>query len=187
MFLAYLICFGAGLLFTLASVVLGEMFGGHGGHGGDIGSHGHADVGFDAGDGMPGFSPLSPTVVASFITAFGGFGMIFHQIDATDHPLVSSSLSTLCGFGVATGVFYLFRTIFIKTQASSESRVGQLVGKQAVIITPIPENGVGEIAYVVGQTRYTAPAREEGGVAVANGRAVTITRVVGSQFFVKQS
>ncbi len=183
MFLAYLVCFSVGLLFTLLSALFGELFGGD--HHGDIGSGGHAEAGF-GGDSMPGFSPLSPTTVAAFITAFGGMGMIFHQIELTSHPLVSASLATLGGFGIATAVFYLFRTIFKKTQASSEGRVAALVGKDAIVITPIPENGVGEIAYVQGQSRYNGPAREEDGRAVANGKTVRIVRIVGSQFFVRQ-
>jgi len=52
------------------------------------------------------------------------------------------------------------------------------------VITPIPAAGVGEIAYVQGGSRYTAPAREQNGVAVANGKTVTITRIAESQFFV---
>jgi membrane-bound ClpP family serine protease len=75
--------------------------------------------------------------------------------------------------------------LFSKTQSSSESKVGSLAGMTATIITPIPEKGVGEIAYVQGGTRYTAPAREETGVAVAAGQLVKITRVVGSQFYVQ--
>ena len=55
------------------------------------------------------------------------------------------------------------------------------------MITPIPPSGVGEIAYVQGGSRYTAPAREEKGVAVANGQTVKITRVAESQFFVSRS
>jgi len=51
-------------------------------------------------------------------------------------------------------------------------------------VTPIPENGVGEIAYTVGGTRYTAPARTENGSPVAGGKLVKITRVVGTQFYV---
>ena len=50
---------------------------------------------------------------------------------------------------------------------------------------PIPENGVGEIAYVVGGTRYSAPARAENNAAVANGQMVKITRIVGTQFYVQ--
>ena len=60
-----------------------------------------------------------------------------------------------------------------------------MIGAEANVITPIPENGVGEIAYVVGGTRYSAPARAENSAAVANGKTVKITRIVGTQFYVQ--
>jgi membrane protein implicated in regulation of membrane protease activity len=63
--------------------------------------------------------------------------------------------------------------------------VAALVGTEANVITPIPANGVGEIAYVVGGTRYTAPARLDTGGAVAGGKSVRIIRVTGSQFYVE--
>jgi len=75
--------------------------------------------------------------------------------------------------------------MFKATQSSSESRVASLVGQAASIVTPIPENGVGEIAYVQGGTRYTAPARTETGEAVGPGKPVRIHRIVGTQFFVE--
>ena len=37
-----------------------------------------------------------------------------------------------------------------------------------------------------GGSRYTAPAREETGAAVACGQTVKITRIVGTQFYVKR-
>ena len=79
-FLVYLICFGVGLLFTIVSAFLADVFGGHemhvevGGHEG-IGAEGHAEAGFGSHD-MPGFSPISPTTIASFITAFGGIATL---------------------------------------------------------------------------------------------------------------
>jgi hypothetical protein len=60
-----------------------------------------------------------------------------------------------------------------------------LEGTVGHIITPIPEKGVGEIAYVQGGSRYTAPAREESGTPVPAGATVKIVRIVGSQFYVK--
>jgi membrane protein implicated in regulation of membrane protease activity len=77
--------------------------------------------------------------------------------------------------------------MFRQTQSSSESRVASLVGQVASIITPIPSNGVGEIAYVQGGTRYTAPARTEDGTPVTAGKPVRITRVVGTQYFVEEN
>src|SRR5262249_41666935 len=100
-------------------------------------------------------------------------------------PWVSAPLAILGGLFVAGAVLWLFGMIFHQTQSSSESRVGTLVGHEATVITPIPPQGVGEIAYVQSGTRYSAPARNEGSSAIANGQTVKITRVVGSQFYVE--
>lgn len=183
-FLVYSICFGVGLVFTLVSAVAGHFFGGHDAHGGDIGTGGHAEAGFEQ-TGMPGIAPFSPTTIASFITAMGGLGMIFSSINATRPAWISAPLSCLGGLIIAAGVFWLFELVFSKTQSSSESRVATLVGQTATIITPIPINGVGEIAYVQAGTRYSAPARHEQGNAVASGQTVKIVRIVGTQFYVQ--
>ena len=184
-FMIYSICFGVGLVFTVASAFLGHFFGGHDSDS-DIGTGGHAEAGFEH-TGMPGISPFSPTTIASFVTALGGLGMVFSSIDATKHLWVSLPLSILGGTLIAAGVFFLFNLVFQKTQSSSESQVATLVGLSATIITPIPANGVGEIAYVQGGTRYTAPARDEAGAPVAAGQQVKITRIIGTQFYVQRN
>ena len=182
LFFIYLVCFGVGLLFTLVSAFAADVFGGHDVHV-DAGGEAHAEAGFDSHD-MPGFSPLSPTTIATFITAFGGLGMMFHRIEATRGAWISAPLAMLGGFAIAFAVFVLFRAIFSRTQSSSEGKVLELVGETATVITPIPVNGVGEIAYVQTGSRYTAPARVESGVALRNGQTVVITRIAGTQFFV---
>jgi membrane protein implicated in regulation of membrane protease activity len=181
-FLVYSVCFGVGLLFAVISAFLGHLFGGHDAHV-DVGTGGHAEAGFQD-TGMPGLSPFSPTTICSFVTAFGALGMIFARIEATKSPWVSAPLATVGGLVIAGAVVLLFATIFHKTQSSSESHVGTLVGMAATVITPIPANGVGEIAYVQGGTRYSAPARNERPAAVPNGQTVKIVRIVGSQFYV---
>jgi membrane-bound ClpP family serine protease len=93
-------------------------------------------------------------------------------------------LSVLAGLLIAAGVLSIFGVMFHKTQSSSEGHIGALVGSMATVISPIPPSGVGEIAYVQGGSRYTAPAREQSGVAVATGQTVKITRIAESQFFV---
>lgn len=179
----YAICLVVGLVFTVVSVTVGHFFG-SGDHVG--GSGGHAEAGADSSD-APGISIFSPTIIAGFITAFGAFGLIFTQFERTSTAAVSAPLSLVGGLIVAAALLYFFRMIFSHTQSSSESRVARLIGAEANIITPIPENGVGEIAYVVGDTRYTAPARSESGVSVSNGRTVKITRIVGTQFYVQET
>lgn len=177
----YAICLVLGLAFTLFSALLGHFFGG--GHD-SIDASGHAESGLSH-DGEPGMSFFSPTVLASFITAFGAVGMILSKIEATSSIWVSAPISLVSGFIIAMGVLWFFNLVFSKTQSSSESRVATLIGQTAAIVTPIPENGVGEISYIQSGSRYTAAARAEKGGMIAAGKTVKITRIVGSQFFVE--
>jgi len=178
----YAVCLVFGLLFTFISAIAGHFFGGH--EGADVGTGGHAEAGFDD-SGVPGISFFSPTVLASFMTAFGAFGLIFTKIEVTSSVWASAPLSVVGGGVVALAVFALFNAMFKKTQSSSESRVATLVGLTATIATPIPKDGVGEIAYIQGGSRYSGPARSEDGAPIAAGKPVKITRIIGSQFYVE--
>jgi len=179
----YLACLALGLIFTIISAVAGHMFGGD--HAaGDVGTGGHAEAGFDH-SGVPGISFFSPTVLACFVTAFGACGLILSRVEATRNVWVSAPLSAIAGLLMAGLAFLLFNFMFKQTQGSSESRVSTLIGHTASIVTPIPEGGVGEIAYVQGGSRYTAPARTEKGTPVPAGRSVRITGVTGAQFYVE--
>src|ERR1700685_1881109 len=131
----YLACFLLGLLFPVVSFFFGHV-GLHDGHA-EVGTGGHAEAGYEH-SGMPGVSAFSPTIICSFITAFGGFGMILSHIPATKNVWVSAPISLLGGLIIAAGVFFMFAAIFQRTQSSSESRVGALVGHTATVITPIP-------------------------------------------------
>lgn len=182
-FIIYLFCLVLGFVFVLGTVMLGHFGGGHG-H--VEGSGGHAEAGADSSD-APGVSFFSPTVLAAFVTSFGAFGLIFSQIEQTSHPIVSAALSLVCAFLVAAMLVGVLSKLVRAGDSSSESKVASLAGQIATVISPIPANGVGEIAYVQAGTRYTAPAREETGQAVSSGSAVNITRVVGSQFYVAQT
>src|SRR5436190_4795286 len=177
----YTACLALGLLFTIISAFTSHFFGGHDGHM-DVGTGGHAEAGYDH-SGVPGISFFSPTVLSCFVTAFGACGIILTKVGS---PVwVSAPISAVAGVIMAGLAFLLFNWMFQQTQSSSESKVGSLVGQTASIITPIPENGVGQIAYVQGGSRYNAPARTENGTPVASGKLVRITRIVGTDFFVE--
>lgn len=184
----YTVCLVVGLMFTIFCAIAGHFFGGHdgdvGGAGHDIGTGGHAEAGYDH-SGIHGISFFSPTVLASFVTAFGAFGVIFTKIPATSSVWASAPLSGAGAVGIAWGVLLLFNAMFKRMQGSSEGRVSRLIGVEANVITPIPAGGVGEIAYVQSDSRYTAPARTENGEPLAKGQIVRISRIVGSQFFVE--
>jgi hypothetical protein len=180
----YTACLALGLIFTIVSAAMGHLFGGHDVGGGDVGAGGHAEAGYDH-SGVPGMSFFSPTVLAILVTAFGACGLILSHVEATKNIWISAPISSVAGLIVASLVFQLFNWVFRKTESSSEAKVASLGGVTASIITPIPANGVGEIAYIQGGTRYTAPARTENGVAVPAGRPVRITRVAGTEYYVE--
>jgi hypothetical protein len=182
----YAACLTLGLVFTIVSATLGHFFGGggHDVHGADVGTGGHAEAGYDH-SGVPGISFFSPTVLACFVTAFGACGLILNHIPATRSIWISAPISAVAGLAMAGVSFTFFNWMFRQTESSSEASVASLVGREASIITPIPSNGVGEIAYVQGGSRYTAPARTENGAAVGAGKAVRITRIVGTQYYVE--
>jgi membrane protein implicated in regulation of membrane protease activity len=177
----YTICLVLGLMFTLISACLGHFFGGHQD---GVGAGGHAETGLDS-DGLSGLSFLSPTVLATFVTAFGAIGLILTGIESTRQLWISAPIALIGGGIIALFVLWIFNWMFRKTQSSSEGHVTQLIGQTAAIVSPIPAHGVGEISYVQFGSRYTAPAREEKGVALANGQTVRITRIVGTQFYVE--
>lgn len=189
-FTVYAICFGVGLLFTLLSAITGHIFSGDAEVGHDFDVHGHAQGHAEAGGGdhdMPGFAPLSPTTIATFVTSFGGIGMILQQMTVTRSPWISAPVSAIAALAIAAIVFVVFRMVFQRTQSSSEGRVADLLGHSATVITPILPDSVGEIAYVQSGTRYSAPARTTDGSHLPNGAAVKITRIVGTQFYVTRS
>ena len=193
-FFIYSVCFGVGLLFAIISALLGHLFGAHAetghvelGHGAPShgeGAQGHAEAGTGTSD-MPGFAPIGPTTIATFVTAFGGLGMILTKFGQTQ--AVAGPLAAVGAGLIAAAVGWFFSVMFRNTQGSSEGHVSELVGQEATVVTPIPEKGVGEIAYVQGGSRYSAPAREETGAFVAGGATVRIVRIVGTQYYVSVS
>ena len=188
----YAICFWVGLVFALISGLMSGVF--HGIHadsthlGGPETGHidaGHAGAGGGGGHTIPDFPAFSPVTIATFVTVFGGTGMIFSRIPSTSPPYFSMSLAMLCAFSGAYGVFLLFSKIFESMQGSSEVVQSALIGQAATVITSIPADGMGEIAYVAGAGRQNAQARSANGEQIHVGSEVVIKKIVGGSFYVE--
>ena len=200
----YLGCLIVGLVYAIIATV----FGGHGdvgadvggvdiGHvGGDFGGHGGLDFGHGevggVGDiasdtvayGEVGFSPFSPIVIASFLTGFGTFGIVGREWIGLGAP-ASALFAVGCGLAVGAIMFTIMVKIFVAGQGSSHAVVALLKGLTAEVITPIPERGMGEVAYVARDSRYTAPARSTTGEEIPRGTGVRIVEVVGGSVLVE--
>ena len=147
-----------------------------------IGDAGGGAGGIDAPD--VSVSPISPITVATFITTFGGIGVLCLQLFNLD-PRISLLWATGGGLGTA-GVVYAFVSQFlIRSQASSELHHGELVGMQGEVTVPIGESTPGQVTYVTKSGRMSSMARSLDGRAIPRGQFVTIVRTVGPQVLVK--
>lgn len=169
----YFLCFAVGLGYAILVGISGHLFGGH-----DVDGH------MEAGTDLP-VSPLSPTVIATFLTGFGGGGMLAHS-----YFLLSTGRSVfiaiLTGCALSGGTFAALTLLFKNTQAGSEFALQDLVGRTVQVITGIPDGGTGEVAVTVKGTRVNGPARSVDGKAITKNSPVTIERVVGTLYYVKR-
>jgi membrane protein implicated in regulation of membrane protease activity len=129
-------------------------------------------------------SPLSPITIATFVTTFGGVGLITTQFFGVDGRM---SLLWALGSGLAlAGLMYLVVSQFlIGSQGSSEVRASELLGKEAEVTVPIGETTPGQVVYVTKSGRMSSMARSVTGEAIPRGEFVTIVRVQGPQVLVR--
>jgi membrane protein implicated in regulation of membrane protease activity len=210
LFHTYLVFLILGLLYALFAFFTSSMGGDHSldtGHDVDVGHDldvGHdidvdhdLDVGHDVGEGaetgelavadgsMTHLGPFSPMIIAMFFTCFGLSGAILTK------PIPLGWLSILPSLAIGVAGSWASMSAYNKrlaaTEASSDAQVWRLVGREAQVITPIPENGVGEIQYVARGSTYAAPARSTDKGTIARGTKVTIVDASKTIFSVRKS
>ena len=155
----------------------------------DFGGSAHVDLtpghdlsAFDNGNvKVPALNPIS---IASFITAFGAFGIISGQLFEVSAPF-SLLWATGAGIVVAAIAHFAFGYFLIGPQGSSEVRDIDVVGAEAEVITPIPADSVGEIALNAAGTRITYPAHSATGLAIARGTPVVVVRLLSNAAWVR--
>ncbi|HET6201268.1 MAG TPA: NfeD family protein [Planctomycetota bacterium] len=191
----FLFCFFVGFFFALGSAVLGGLVGGEG-HG--FGAHGfdaHGDFQVDpstavdsghlpAGSHELHFSPFSPTILATFLTAFGATGYLLHKA-ADLSPLESISGALVGALAVSAGFFVLLAKFFSAAQKTSEVRTGDLLGATAEVVSGIPPQGLGEIVFTAMGGRTNAPAASASGEPIPKHTPVRIARIVGGTYYVE--
>lgn len=121
---------------------------------------------------------LSPITVSSFVTAFGAFGLIgLSLFNATERGSLIWAVSG--GLIIAVIAHFAFAYFLIAPQGSSDVRLNELTGSQAEVITPIPPDSVGEIAFVAQGGRVTYTAKSADNSPISRGKTVIIDKVVG--------
>ncbi|MDR1687204.1 MAG: NfeD family protein [Clostridiales bacterium] len=210
MLLLFQVCFIVGLGYAVLSFILGHVLGFFnfdGGAEGDFGAEGmgegadfdldaegfgeSVDIGLNAGDisanaegadAGGSVSPFKPAIIAAFLGAFGGAGMMaFPRLSLYFAFIVAAGAGCLLSF-----VFYRFVYIpLYRAQNTSAVEIQSLVGKNAKVTEYIPQGKYGQITYHVNGNTYTAPAKSESGEEINRNAEVKIVAIVENTYFVK--
>jgi hypothetical protein len=171
-FVTFLAIAAFGFVFLAASSVFGDLF--------EHGDLGH-DVGGDHGSGP---SILSSRILSVFVTAFGSFGAI------GIHMGYGVGTSTAMGFGggiVFAAVLYAFASFLFSQQASSHTRINDLIGRVGEVSVAIPKGGLGQIRCTLGDTVVEKIARSADGEAIPANVLINVDQIVGETVVVHRA
>lgn len=159
---------GVGFVFLIASLVLGDIFEMFGAD---------ADIGGDGHD----FGLFDSRVIAVFITAFGGFGMI-----GTWSGLgpVASSLLGLLGGVIFGGVISAFGRFLVGQQSSTSVTDDDLIGRTAQVTVTIKPGELGQITTRIGDERVEKLARTSSDEEIKTGSIVKVAAIAGDSVIV---
>jgi membrane protein implicated in regulation of membrane protease activity len=154
----FLACFAIGLLFILASFVLG-----HGGHAG----HAHA--------GSDGETPLwNLSSVVGGVTWFGAAGYVLTRLGGWAWP--GAIVGALIGGAIGWYLVARFLGLILKGEVEMDPADYRLEGTVGKISVSIPTGGTGEILFEKNGTRRSEAARAINASAIARGTEVVITK-----------
>jgi hypothetical protein len=135
--------------------------------------------------GSVGVSALSPITIASFITSFGGLGLVGTQLFLMPDT-ISLVFATAGAALIAAGMFLFYSRVLVAGEGSSAVRLADVSGTSAEVIIPIPENGLGQVAFVARGRRATRNARSADGQPIPRGTIVTVQTVTGTMVIVSR-
>lgn len=163
----YYLFFSAGVMYTIITFILGGIFDGL-----DIGGHG-------AFEGV--FSALKPAIIISFITIFGGLGLITLNKMPWYLSIIISFVSAL---SISVSINKFIVVPLYKSENTSSGERAEFIGREAKVISTILENSYGTIAYSYKGNSYTSPAKSLEGERIEQGSNVIIVKIEGNTFYV---
>jgi hypothetical protein len=160
-----LVLFAIGVGYAVLSLIVGDVFG----------------LEFHAGE-LPF---LSPTIIATFLTVFGGIGyMLLHNTGWSAVPV--AGLSLLTALGVSSAVLFLVVIPLHAAQKGTVLSAKGMIGHEARVITSIEALRLGEIVYEQGGTRHSAPAKAIEEAIIPQGTQVRIVGESAGTFVVEK-
>jgi membrane protein implicated in regulation of membrane protease activity len=170
----YFICFGVGLVLSVASALggfahlhIGRLHIGHA-------AHGHHSTGAH---GSPqGLSAVNGFTITAFLCWFGGAGYLLHRYSIFVAPLVLL-LSAMSGvFGAVLLWAILFKVLLPRERVLS-SEDTEMTGVLAQVSDSIrSDGGIGEILFLQTGARRCSAARSDDGRTIERGTEVVVIR-----------
>ncbi len=186
----FLLCFGIGTLWSIATLLLGGLHLGHGAaghgtghahaahlghvHGGHANLHSTLKSGGQRGSGGWLGAMVNPSSAAIFLAWFGGMGYIL-----TRHSGLALAIDLVIALAMGlVGAWFL--AAFLRFLQSKEKPLEpedyEMVGVLGQVSCGIRPDGVGELIYVRDGARRPSPARSADGVEIQRGQEVVVTR-----------
>jgi hypothetical protein len=170
----YLACFAFGLIFTVATFLLGALGSGHHLHVPGL----HFEIG-EAGGGHGDDAHISPfnlSTISAFLAWFGGAGWLLTLYSSFTALIILMLASVMGTIGGGIIFLVLARWVFPRlTHMRTEDYVRE--GTIARVTSGIAEGGTGEIVYTLEGTQHVDGARSASGEALERGTEVVILKV----------
>ncbi|MDF2985108.1 MAG: hypothetical protein K0R50_618 [Eubacterium sp.] len=157
-------------------------------HGGTVnGDHGHAADGGSGSNGILSWFAilLNPMVAVSFLTVFGGLGIMGVKLMSWNSLLIFIS-ALAAGIAVSALLYNFVAKPIYRSENTSDVSRDRLIGMPAEVTTDILEKGYGTIKYTVNSIMYTGPAKHIDEKSVKQGRKVVICKIENNTFYVSE-
>jgi hypothetical protein len=169
----FYILFGIGVLYSVITFLLGQLL-----------DFMDVDIDFDD-DGLfdVQVSPFKPMMIATFLTTFGGLGLIF-QNKGQWHSIFII-LVALAGALTLCAIIYFFVMVpLYKAQNTSAVAQSRVVGYRGRVTISIREGKFGKITYTINGNTYSAPAKSFSGKDFGVGEEVLIIDIQKNVYYV---
>ena len=162
----FFVFFGVGAGFVVLSVVLGQAFGASG-------------MDFDTGVA----SAFKPIIIAMFLTALGGLGLIFNPIFG---PFGAWGIGGIGGLGLTFAVLRFVLVPLQRRQNTNTHEKQSVIGKIAKVSETIAQGGFGKITYVINDKIVSGPAKSDSGAGIERNAQVEIVYIEKNTYHVRE-
>jgi membrane protein implicated in regulation of membrane protease activity len=156
----YWICLFGGLVFSVLTLLFGDLL----------------DGVLDGFDALDGFDLLDPLSLVGGVTVFGGAGVVLTE--TTDlAPGTGAALAALIGLALAIAMHFVYVRPMKRSENSTGFSLREYHGKLGEVITAIPAAGYGEVIVKMGASNTFRTAASFEGKPIPRGTRVVVVEI----------